>query len=114
MYGLSRSCSVKNAAAFAADDAARHADQLFDADGAVAVFGHVDADHLGFVAEHEFSDRLCQLRLADAGRAEEQQHAVRRVVIILERALVEPQPFRDRPDGLVLSDDAIRKIAFHR
>ena len=69
VYGLSRSCSVRMPPRSAADDAARHADELFDADGAVAVFRHVDADHLRLVAEHEFGDGLCKLRLADAGRA---------------------------------------------
>ena len=46
-------------------------------DAAVLILGHVDADHLLLVAEQELGDRLRQLGLADAGRAEEQQHAVR-------------------------------------
>ena len=67
----------QHAAALAADDAARHANQLVHRHAAVLVFGHVDADHLLLVAEQELGDGLGELGLADAGRAEEQQHAVR-------------------------------------
>ena len=96
-------------AALAADDAARHADQLVDGDAAVLILGHVDANHLLFVAEQERRDRLRELGLADAGRAEEQQHAVRAVEAVLERALVQHQPARDGADGLLLADHTLLK-----
>ena len=41
--------------------------------------------------------RLGQLGLADAGRAEEQQHAVRTIEAVLQRSLVQHQPARERP-----------------
>ena len=68
---------------------------------------HVDADHLLFVAEHEFGDGLRQLGLADAGRPEEKQHAVGLVMILLERAFVQAQPFGDGLDRFLLADDAL-------
>ena len=98
-------------AALAADDAARHADQLVHGDAAVLILGHVDADHLLLVAEQERRDRLRELGLADAGRAEEQQHAVRPIESVLERALVQHQPARDGADGLLLADDALLQTA---
>ena len=39
------------------------------------VFGHIDSDHGVLIAEHGFCQRLAQLRLAYAGRAEEQEAA---------------------------------------
>ena len=77
----------QNPAALAADDAARHANQLVDGDAAVLILGHVHANHLLLVAEQECRDRLRELGLADAGRAEEQQHAVRPIEAVLERPL---------------------------
>ena len=65
---------------------------LSTATAAVLVLGHVDADHLLLVAEQELGDRLRELGLADAGRAEEQQHAVGPIEAVLERALVQHQP----------------------
>ena len=61
-------------------------------DRTVLVFGHVDADHLLLVAEQEFGDRLRELGLADAGRAEEQQHAVGAIETVLQRSLVQHEP----------------------
>jgi hypothetical protein len=61
----------QHATAFRADDATRHADQLVQCGRAFLELGHVDADHLLVVAEQELRQRLCQFRLADAGRTEE-------------------------------------------
>ncbi len=99
----------QNAAAFRSDDAARHADQLFDADRPVAIFAHVDADHLALVAEHKFGNRLGKLGLPDARRPEEKQHAVRSVMIVLQRPFVQPKPFGDRTNRVLLSDHAMRR-----
>ena len=41
----------------------------------LAVLAHVDADHRALVVEQELRQRLCQLGLADAGRAEEHERA---------------------------------------
>ena len=62
-----------------------------------------------FVAEHEFGNRFRKLGLTDAGRAEEKQHAVRCVMIFLERAFVQTQPFGDGSNRVFLSDHAIRR-----
>ena len=97
-------------AALAADDAARHADQLVRADTPVLVLGHVDADHLLLVAEQERGDRFCQLCLADAGRPEEQQHAVGSIEAVFQRSLVEHQPPRHGADGVRLTDDALLQL----
>ena len=97
----------QDAAALAADDAPRHANQLVDADAAVLVLGHVDADHLLVVAEQELRDGLRQLRFADAGRTEEQQHAVGTIETILERTLIEHEPLRHGAHGVVLADHAL-------
>ena len=75
-------------------------------DRAVLVLGHVDADHLLLVAEQELGDRLRELGLADAGRAEEQQHAVGTIEAVLERPLVQHQPARHGVDRVLLADDA--------
>ena len=96
----------EHATALRTDDPARHADQLVDGDGAVLIFRHVDADHFLLVAEQELGDRLRQLRLADAGRAEEEQDAVGPVEAVLQRTLVQHEPPRDGVDRLALSDDA--------
>ena len=69
---------------------------LSTATDAVLVLGHVDADHLLVVAEQELGHRLRQLGLADAGRSEEQQHAVGPIEPVLQRPLVQHQPARDR------------------
>jgi hypothetical protein len=87
------------------NDAARHADQLVDRDGAVLVFGHVDADHLLLVPEQELRHRLRQLGLANAGRPEEQQHTIGTIEPVLERPFVQDQPLGDRFDRLSLTDD---------
>ena len=100
-------------AAFAADDASRHTDQLFDANGAVAILRHIDADHFILVAKHELGDSLCQLGLSDARGSEEKQYAIRSVVIFFKRPFIEPQSFGDSTYGIFLSDHAIAEIVFH-
>ena len=47
-----------------------------------------------------------ELGLADAGRSEEQQHAVGTIEAVLERSLVQHQAPRDRVDRVLLADDA--------
>src|SRR6185295_11657553 len=103
----------ENAATLTADYSARHADELLDGDGAVLVLGHVDAHHLVVVPEHEFSDRLGKLGLADASRAEKQQHTVGLVEVLFERTLVESQSLGHRLDRFLLADHARSKRAFH-
>src|SRR5207244_2891289 len=102
----------ENTAAFAADDAARHADQFVDAHRAVLILGHVDADHLLLVAEQEFGDGFRELRFADAGRTEKQEHAVRPIETVLERALVQYEPPRDRAHRVLLPDNPLLELRF--
>ena len=68
-----------------ADIARRSADQSGDR-MLLHELRHVDADHRVRVIEQEFGERLGQLRLADAGRAEEQEGAERAVRILQARA----------------------------
>ena len=46
------------------------------------VLGHVEPDHRSLVVEHELRQRPCELGLADAGRAEEDEGADRPVRIL--------------------------------
>ena len=62
------------AALLVADVAGRRADQPGDR-VLLAVLAHVDADHRPLVVEQEVGQRLGQLGLADAGRAEEEEGA---------------------------------------
>ena len=66
------------AALLVADVAGRGADEPGDR-VLLAVLAHVDADHRPLVVEQEVGQRLGQLGLADAGRAEEQERAGRPV-----------------------------------
>ena len=94
-----------------ADIAGRSAEQA--GDGMLFhVFGHVETQHRGVVIEQELGQRLAKLRLADAGRPEEQEraHRPRRIV------KAGPRPahrFRDGRDSLVLADDARVQAFFH-
>ena len=97
----------QDSAALAADNAARHPDQLVHGDAAVLILGHVHANHLLLVAEQERRDRLGELGLPDAGRAEEQQHSVGAIESVFQRPLVQHQPARDGPDRVLLADDAL-------
>ena len=62
----------QHAAFLIADIAGRRADQPGDA-VLLHELGHVDADHRVRIVEQEFGERLGELGLADAGRAEEQE-----------------------------------------
>ena len=62
----------QHAAFLIADIARRRADQPGDA-VLLHELGHVDPDHGVGIVEQEFGERLGQLGLADAGRAEEQE-----------------------------------------
>ncbi len=55
--------------------------------------------------------RLGQFGLADAGRPEEQQHAVGPVEAVLERPLVQHQPARHRVDRLAAARRRARRAA---
>jgi hypothetical protein len=66
-----------------------------------------------FVAEHKFGNGFRKFGLTDAGRPQEQQHAVGRVMIFLERSFIQPQPLGDRTHRVFLPDDAIRQLIFH-
>jgi hypothetical protein len=68
------------------DNAPRHPDQLVHR-GCVLVLRHVDAHHLLVIAEQGLGDGLGQLGLADTGRTQEQEHAVRPIEAVLEPAL---------------------------
>ena len=105
----------ENSAALRTNDAARHADQLLDTDRAVAVFRHVDAHHLLFVAKHELGDRLGQLGLADAGWSKEQEHTVGFVMRLFQWSFVQPQTLRDCLDCSLLTNYATAQHRFdHR
>jgi hypothetical protein len=60
------------AALLVADVSRRGADQARDGEF-LHILGHVDAHHVLFVVEQRLGQRLGQLGLADAGRAEEQE-----------------------------------------
>ncbi|BAS78225.1 Os02g0297066, partial [Oryza sativa Japonica Group] len=80
------------------------ADEASDGAG-VDVLGHVDADEQLGVAEQLLGEGLGELRLADAGRAEEEEGA-RRLVRVAESR---PRPHHRLGDGanrLVLPDHA--------
>ena len=86
------------------------ANQLVDTRGSVLELGHVDANHLLVVAEQELGQRLGQLCLADAGRPEEQQHAIGAIEAVLERPLVEDQAARQGANRLALPDHAFAEL----
>src|SRR5262249_56296660 len=65
---------------------------------------HVDGDERVLVTEEVFGERARQLRLADTGRAEEDERADRALGVLQARARAPDGP-RDRLDGVVLADD---------
>ena len=100
------------AALLVADVSRRRADQPRDR-MLLHELGHVDPDEVVFRVEQELGERLAQLGLADAGRAEEQERAVR-------LASGSPSPARERRIAsatslhrLVLADDALVELLFH-
>ena len=76
------------------------------------VLGHVDPHHGPLVVEQELGERPRELRLADAGRPEEQERADGPVRIRQARARP-PHGVRDRVDGLRLAHDAPREAVLH-
>ena len=74
--------------------------------------GHVDAHHRLFGVEQEFGERFAKLGLADAGRAEEQEGAIRTIRVGEARARAADR-IRDRAHGLFLADDALCERLFH-
>ena len=92
------------AALVIADVAGRRADEPGDA-VALHVFGHVDAHHLAFVVEQLGGQGLGQLGLADAGRPEEEERALRLVGIAQSGARAH-DGVGDRVDRFILADDA--------
>ncbi|CAI09933.1 hypothetical protein ebB234 [Aromatoleum aromaticum EbN1] len=75
-------------------------------------FAHVDADQVLFRIEQELGERLAELGLADAGRAQEQERAVRAVLVRKAGARAADR-IRDEPHRLVLADDALVQPLFH-
>ena len=73
---------------------------------------HVDTHHRLFGVEQELGERLAQLGLAHAGRAEEQERAVRPVGVRKTGART-PDRIRHGTDGLGLPDHALGQLLFH-
>ena len=76
------------------------------------VLAHVDADHRVLVVEHELGECAGELRLADAGRPEEDERPDRPVGILQAGARA-AERIRDRGDRLVLADDALVQALLH-
>ena len=93
------------AALVVADVAGRRADEARDGE-LLHVLGHVYADHVALVVKEALSQRLRQLRLAHARRAQEEEAAYRpvRVGDAGARAL---DGLGHEPYGLVLAHDAL-------
>ena len=68
------------------------------------VFRHIDADDVAFVIEEGFGQCLGQFRLADAGRAEEDEGTNRTVRVLDARTGADDGVAHDL-DSLVLADD---------
>ena len=79
---------------------------------ALHVFRHVDADHGVLVAEDRLGERLGQLGLADAGRAEEQEGGDRPAAFA-QAGAGEAHGVAHRLDRLVLADDALVQPLLH-
>ena len=93
------------AAPLVAHVAGRRADQPVD--GVILlVLAHVEHDHGVLAAEHELGQRLGQLGLAHAGRAEEEERADGPLRILQAHAGDLDRP-ADRQHRLVLADDAL-------
>ena len=74
---------------------------------------HVEPDHPVLVAEQRLGQRAGQLRLADAGRAEEQE-AADRPVRVAEPGAGAPYRLGHRLDRLVLADDPLVQVLLQR
>ena len=75
----------------------------------LAELGHVDPDQRLLGREQPLRERLDQLGLADAGRAEEQEGA-ERAVALGEADAGAADRVRDDLDGVVLADDALVQV----
>ena len=94
-----------------ADIARRRADEAGDR-VLLHVLGHVDAHQRRLVVEQEGGERLGQLGLADAGRAEEHERADR-PVRVLQAGAGAAHRGRDGLDRLALADDALAERLLH-
>src|SRR5690606_22174423 len=93
------------------DVSRRSADQPADV-VLLHVFAHVDLDERIAIAEHEFGESLGEQRLADAGRASEQE-AARGPPRILETAATAADSLGDRLHRLFLADDLLVELVLH-
>jgi hypothetical protein len=101
----------QHAALLVADIAGRGADQ--PRHGVLLhELGHVDAHHRGVVVEEERGERLGELGLADAGRAEEHERADR-PVRVLEPGAGAAHGSRDGAHRLGLADDPLAELVLH-
>ena len=94
-----------------ADVAGRRADEARDG-VLLHVLRHVEPHDRALVVEHELGERLRELGLADAGRAEEDERADR-AVRILQAGARAPQRVRDGVDRRLLADDALVQPLLH-
>ena len=101
----------QRAAFLIADIARRRADQAGDR-MLLHVFRHVDAHQRVLVVEQEVGERLGELGLADAGRAEEHERADR-PVRVLQPGAGAAHRLRDGLHRLALADDALAELVFH-
>lgn len=99
------------AALLVADIARRRTDQPRDA-VLLAVLRHVDPDHRPLVVEEEVRERLGQLRLADAGRAEEEERSGG-AVRVGDTGAGAAYGVGDGADGLGLADQPLAELLLH-
>ena len=76
------------------------------------VLRHVEPDDRALVVEHELRERLRELGLPDAGRAEEDERADR-TVRVLEAGAGAAERVRDGVDRRLLADDALVQPRLH-
>ena len=88
----------------------RCADQTRDGEF-LHILRHVDAHEVLFIVKQGFGQRLGQLRLADAGGAEEEERA-ERAVRVLDAGAAALDGLGDDAHGLILADDALVERIF--
>ena len=110
-YGRRRTASVSWPGLVVADVAWRRADQPRDR-VLLLVLAHVDAHHRLLVVEQELGQRARRLRLADAGRAQEQERA-ERPIRVLQSGARGAHRVGHGLDRLVLADDALAQPILH-
>ena len=76
------------------------------------VFAHVERDQRVFVAEQEFRQGFGQLRLADAGRAQEDERAAR-TLRVFQAGAGAADALAHGLDGVFLADDALVELGLH-